>query len=291
MDPLTSMGIGLAGQLGGGILEDIGLTKKFNEMGGASSTIGDNMTGITQDMMGMSAAMMPQFMRQANYNAMGLSGDAARSDAAMYQDQAGRAYSGDIFQNARQMGTADQLRSLAFDDGARRTSSMAMENANRDLRNTAGLAGSGNPALLASLSRQAGQNQVQNANVMQSTTAQQAGQNLAQAAGIEGQAQQGLGRSRDQYYKQQIVPHLNQMQDISGIMGSAMNAGVSTAAQSMGQASNLVSNPLAALSTGLAGGGTDFLKNSLMKIFGTESDPQKDGQTAGVSPEGVWGFD
>lgn len=230
---LAGLGLGLAGDL---IEKEFG--PKLEEGGGTSMS--ESLGGVGANSNPYEASLkaqeqlqkkIPGLMNTLNYNAMGQSGDKARMGAQIALDNWGNTNKATNAAAAMDS-DANKLRTLGLSTGQQVVNNQQSQNrANTSsimeaMRNTGA-----SPGAIASVAGKMG-NAVGDSNqqLMASAMGAVSG-NLAQASGINAQAQSVLNADKQMQYNK-VTPYLNQMQNLEGALSGINNAGTG-AAQSL----------------------------------------------------------
>ncbi len=230
---LAGLGLGLAGDLiekqFGPKLEEGGGTSMSESLGGVGA--GSNPYEASLKAQEQLQKKIPGLMNTLNYNAMGQSGDKARMGAQIALDNWGNTNKATNAAAAMDS-DANKLRTLGLSTGQQVVNNQQSQNrANTSsimeaMRNTGA-----SPGAIASVAGKMG-NAVGDSNqqLMASAMGAVSG-NLAQASGLNAQAQSVLNADKQMQYNK-VTPYLNQMQNLEGALSGINNAGTG-AAQSL----------------------------------------------------------
>jgi hypothetical protein len=230
MEPLT-IGMGLASSLGGGLINYIGNKIGLSQVDGQA----ESQREAEQKALDMAAGQAPNFL--INTNAAGQKGNAARvgyqkaegsfaPDASLVQDRA----------SANRMAGEMQNTLGARTEAERRMRQIQQNRTQTQIGDMAGLTG-GNARAMNDVTRGIGE-QVAQSNLQGN---EQIGQQAVRAAGmgqdIRMQGGQAYQQGVQQQYQRDVVPYMNQFQNMEGLAAQTM------ASSAQGAQDSLINNP------------------------------------------------
>lgn len=269
MDPMT-LGLGLAGSLGGGLINYIGNKIGLSQVGGQAQS----QREAEQKALDMAAGQAQNFL--INTNAAGQKGNAARvgyqkaeggfaPDASLVQDRA----------TANRMAGEMQDALGQRTEAERRMRQIQQNRTQTQIGDMAGLTG-GNARAMNDVTRGIGE-QTAMSNLQGN---EQIGQQAVRAAGMgqdmRMQGAQAYQQGLQQQYQRDVVPYMNQFQNMEGLAAQTM------ASTAQGAQDSLINNPfqtVGAFANSLGGGlSTKILNKELQpgQTFSSINNPTFD---------------
>lgn len=221
----------------GAILGGLGSTLFGDALSGVGMKLGDALgfsftdkmfgsgEGAANNALNLVMEQVPGLLRELNTNAMGLTGDAARNDASLYQGSFGPS-AAQVSGRNRAYSVADRLMSQAISNQATGQRALGRQLGAQTQRGASAIraATSGNPAATASFFSEMA-DKTANAQLSgQQQAGQQYAQSLAGAARIGSQAENVYEQGLAGRYQREVLPHLNQFQNIGSVLGPAAGA-------------------------------------------------------------------